>query len=74
MQQLAGFADALNGLSTEHLADVLPIVAGVDAIDDQVVKLGVPVQTEYPENDTLPLDGALLTGPLGGAGFLCSNN
>jgi len=50
------------------------LVAGVDALVTQVRKLEVPVQTEYPENDTLPLDGALLTGPLGGAGFLRSNN
>ncbi len=74
VQQLAGLADALNGLSSEQLAQVLPIVAGVDEIVRQVRTLGVHVTTEYPDNDTLPLEGALLTVPLGGAGFFRSNN
>jgi hypothetical protein len=70
VQQLAGLADALNGLSTEQLADVLPIVAGVDTIVNQVRKLGVPVTLEYPENDTLPIDKRLFTGPLGGTSIV----
>lgn len=59
VQQLAGLADALNGLSPEQLADVLPIVAGVDAIATQVRQLGVPVQTEYPDDVDLPVNQRL---------------
>ncbi|MEO7731710.1 MAG: hypothetical protein ABIY55_12110 [Kofleriaceae bacterium] len=73
VQQLAGLADALNGLPPEQLAAVLPIVAGVDAIVEHVRKLGVPVTTEYPENDTIPIDPALLRGLLGGTSLIRSN-
>ena len=73
VQQLAGLADALNGSSTEQLADVLPIVAGVDEIVRQVRKLGVPVTVEYPENDRLPIDPALLTGLFPGTSIIRDN-
>lgn len=73
IQQLVGLADALNGLSPEQLADVLPIVAEVDAIMARVRKLGVPITTEYPETDAQPIDPTLLTGPLGGALLFRSN-
>lgn len=73
IQQLAGLCDALMGASPEQLADVLPIVAEVDAIVARVRKLGLPVTTEYPETDAQPVDPALLTGPLGGALLFRSN-
>ncbi len=73
VQQLAGLADALNGSSTEQLANVRPIVAGVDEIVRQVRTLGVPVTVGYPENDRLPIDPALLTGVLRGTPIIRNN-
>lgn len=73
VQQLAGLADALNGLPPERLADVLPIVAGVDAIAQQVRQAGVAVTTEYPSDVDLPVDERVFARLFGGASILRNN-
>lgn len=72
IQQLAGFCDALLCATPEQLADVVPVVPGIEAIVDRVRKLGVAVTTEYPEADAA-IDPKLLSGLLAGASLLRNN-
>ena len=62
VQQLVGLADVLNGLPIERLTEVLTVTVGIDDLVRRVRQLGVPVTTEYPENDTLPIDKRLFVG------------
>ena len=73
IQQLAGLCDALMGATSEQLAEVLPVVGGVDAMVERVRKLGVVVPTEYPEADSSPIDPALVPRLLAGSSILRNN-
>jgi hypothetical protein len=73
VQQLAGLCDALMCATPEHLADVLPLVAALDAVVTQVRALGVPVTTEFPDEVELPVDTRVLARLFGGASLIRNN-